>query len=130
MRAMRSGPEDAVKSEDHTDTVPFQVAVRQRDSQSALIVLSGELDLASAPKLRDCLAELAGVGIRNIETDLTNLTFLDSTGISLLVTEFKRTSSLGGSFTVTNVPAQAMKVLEITGLVELLAVRPLEESGA
>ncbi len=97
MRAMRSGPEDAVKSEDHTDTVPFQVAVRQRDSQSALIVLSGELDLASAPKLRDCLAELAGVGIRNIETDLTNLTFLDSTGISLLVTEFQ-TNILAGWF--------------------------------
>ena len=105
-------------------TQQFDVAVWHRDDQSATVVLSGELDLGSAPILRECLAELANVGTINLEIDLANLTFLDSTGISLLVTDFKRSTALGGSFMVRNVSPQAMRVLEISGLVELLSVTP------
>ena len=107
---------------------PFEVAVWQRDSQSVSLVLSGELDLGSAPKLRNCLAELANAGVINLVLDLANLTFLDSTGISLFVTNFKRSSACGGLFVIRNAPPQAMRVLELTGLVELLSVTPLEPS--
>ena len=78
------------------------------------------------PKLRDCLAELANVGVINLVIDLTNLDFVDSTGISLFVTDFKRSTASGGSFVICNAPPQAMRVFEITGLNELLSVSPLE----
>ena len=115
----------AMNTSGSTDT-ELAIAVSQRDPQGATVALSGELDLGSAPKLRDCLAELANVGVINLEIDLTHLDFVDSTGISLFVTDFKRSTASGGSFVVRNAPPQAMRVFEITGLIELLSVSPLE----
>jgi anti-sigma B factor antagonist len=114
---------DVTENAEHS---PFEVAIWQQDRQSVHVVLSGELDLASAPKLRECLAGLAGAGVINLVIDLANLTFLDSTGISLLVTDFKRASTSGGSFIVRNAAPQPMKIFEISGLVDLLSVTPLE----
>jgi anti-sigma B factor antagonist len=108
--------------------LPFEVVTSKRGRQDVTLSLSGELDLGSAPKLRECLAELAHSGVINMEIDLTNLTFLDSTGISLLVTAYKKSTDSGGSFIVCNAPPQSMRVLEITGLIDLLSVTALETS--
>ncbi len=118
----------SMNGENTPEGAQFEVAVWHQDRQSANVVLSGELDLGSAPKLRDCLAELARAGVINLVMDLANLTFLDSTGISLFVTNFKRSTASGGSFAVRNAPTQAMRVLEITGLVELLSVSALDST--
>jgi anti-sigma B factor antagonist len=107
----------------------FDVTVWHQDRQSVSVVLSGELDLCSAPKFRNCLAELANTGVINMVIDLANLTFLDSVGISLLVTGFKRSTRSGGSFTICNAPPHAMRVLELTGLVDLLTVSAEASSG-
>jgi anti-sigma B factor antagonist len=114
---------------DNAEIPQFEVLALRRNPQSASIALHGELDLGSAPILLDCLAELASSGVINFDFDLANLTFLDSSGISILVTDFKRSSASGGSFVVRNTPPQAMRVFEITGLVDLLSVTPLEESS-
>jgi len=90
----------------------FQLAVWQRDSQSVTIVLSGELDLASAPKLRSCLADLVMCGIRHVIFDLANLRFIDSIGIGILVTDLKRLREEGGSLTVRNAGPRTHRVSE------------------
>jgi anti-sigma B factor antagonist len=124
------GAADWSKMTDGSDAVgtSFDVAVWQQDCQSAIVVLRGELDLNSAPKLRGCLAELVNAGVINLVFDLAYLTFLDSTGISLFVITFKRSTTSGGSVLVRNAPPHAMRIFEITGLVELLSVSPLELS--
>jgi anti-anti-sigma factor len=109
----------------HESDSEFQLAIWQRDSQSVTIVLSGELDLASAPKLRSGLASLVANGILNIIVDLANLHFIDSTGIGILVTELKRLVADGGTMVVRNAGPQAYRIFEVTGLVELLSVTPL-----
>ena len=107
----------------------FEVSVWHQDCQSASVELSGELDLGSAPKLWDCLAELAKARVINLVIDLANLTFLDSAGISLFVTAFRRSRISGGSFAVRNAPLRAIRIFEITGLVDLLSVTALESSA-
>jgi anti-sigma B factor antagonist len=109
----------------HEPGSDFQLAIWQRDSQSVTVVLSGELDLASAPKLRSGLADLVANGIRHVIVDLANLRFIDSTGIGILVTDLKRLVAEGGSMAVRNVGPRAYRVFEVTGLVELLSVTPL-----
>jgi anti-sigma B factor antagonist len=111
---------------DNTETSLFEMAIWHESHQSVHVVLSGELDLSSAPKLRACLAELASAGVIHIVIDLANVTFIDSTGISLLVTDLKRSSASGGSLVVRNATPQAMRVFQITGLVDLLSVTALE----
>jgi anti-sigma B factor antagonist len=113
----------------HPTNTQFGVSVWHQDRQTVSVVLSGELDLSSAPQLRDCLAELANAGVINLVIDLANLMFLDSTGISLLVTDFKRATASGGSFAVRNASPEVMRVFDITGLVELLSVTAIEPSA-
>jgi anti-sigma B factor antagonist len=103
----------------------FQLAVWQRDRQSVTVVLTGELDLASAPQLRSTLADLAGGGIVHVIVDVANLGFIDSTGIGILVADFKRLTSNGGSLAVRNAGPRIYRIFEMTGLIDLLAVTPL-----
>jgi anti-anti-sigma factor len=51
----------------------------------ALVLLSGELDVATAPVLREHLAEFASQGLINISVDLSALRFIDSVGLSVFV---------------------------------------------
>ena len=64
----------------------------------ALVLLSGELDVATAPALREHLAELASQGLINISVDLSALRFIDSVGLSVFVVAKKHLEHMGGSF--------------------------------
>jgi anti-sigma B factor antagonist len=116
---------EAMDPSESVDFAPFDVAVRQREGRTVVVALSGELDLGSAPQFRKCLAELARIGAIHLVIDLSELTFLDATGISLLVTDYKRSSKAGGRLVVRNARPRVMRVFEITGLVELLSVTAL-----
>lgn len=100
----------------------FQVAVWQTDRQRVRVVLTGELDLFSAPELEECLSQLARCGVIHLEMDLANLDFIGSTGLNLLLAELKRAQAAGGSLIVRNASERAWKVFEISGLVEPLSV--------
>jgi anti-sigma B factor antagonist len=104
----------------------FELAVLQRGRQGASVMLSGEIDLASAPELQHCLAWLVSFGVVQIVLDLTNVTFLGSTGISVFVMALKRTEQAGGSLIVSNASPAAFRIFEITGLVDLLSVSGVE----
>jgi anti-sigma B factor antagonist len=102
------------------------VTVWERDPQSVTIVLGGELDLGSAPKLRQCLSELADAGVINLVLDLADLTFLDASGLSLFVMHSWQSAAAGGSFVICNVRPRVMKVFEITDLVDRLSVSSVD----
>jgi anti-sigma B factor antagonist len=62
----------------------FQIDVR-RERESARVLPIGELDLATVGRLDRALGELRGDGVRRVVVDLRGLTFMDSTGLSLLL---------------------------------------------
>jgi anti-sigma B factor antagonist len=99
----------------------FRVAVT-RSGAEAVVGLTGELDLASAPHLRDCLATLAEEGVTQIVLDLTDLDFVDSTGLSVLVMDFQRTRAEGGWTRIRNPTPSVTRVLEITGLASVFSI--------
>jgi anti-anti-sigma factor len=80
----------------------------------------GELDISTAPVLRERLEPLRKAIAADVLMDLDHLTFLDSSGISLIVTVCKRVRANGGSFSVTCSVPQIRRVLEIAGLLEYL----------
>ena len=89
-----------------------------------LAELSGELDHHAAKQMmqeldRKMEAELP----RKLTLDMRGVTFMDSSGIAVLLRVWRRMSQLEGSLTVINVPSQAEKVLRAAGLHRLINIQ-------
>lgn len=91
------------------------------ENRQLTIELSGELDHHAAKGLMDAIDRCME---QNLPTktilDMGELTFMDSSGIAVLLRAYKRMAELGGTVTVRNVPEQAGKVLRAAGLERLL----------
>jgi len=85
---------------------------------------AGELDLATASALELQLLELRESGFDRIVLDLRRLTFMDSTGIALLLTEDRRARDNGHDFTLIRGSHAIQRVLEVCGVSGLLRFEP------
>jgi anti-sigma B factor antagonist len=99
----------------------FRVDV-SHGSSGALVALTGELDLATAPQLRACLAPLPEAGESQVVLDLSDLDFIDSTGLSVLVMAFSRTQAAGCAMVIRNPKPAVVRILEITGLASVFTI--------
>jgi anti-sigma B factor antagonist len=100
---------------------PFGVVVRHAEGD-VIVELTGELDLATAPRLRDRLASLSEDGQDRTILDLTHLDFIDSTGLSVLAMAYTRAQSSGGAMLVRNPSSAVMRIFEITGLASVFTI--------
>jgi len=90
--------------------------------QAYEIHLLGELDMSTAPALRERLLGLAGDGPTHVTIDLSALSFVDSTGLSVLITGLKRIRQQGGDMALRSPTPATRRVLEITGLTEVFSI--------
>jgi anti-sigma B factor antagonist len=105
---------------------PLEIQVQGSDERT-LVTLSGELDASTAASLYDALAELEMADARTVVLDLAKVTFMDSTGLAVIVTEHKRLAHSGGSLTIFSPPSSVRRLFEITGLTTLLDIVPVNE---
>jgi anti-anti-sigma factor len=98
----------------------FSVTVgRCRDTVT--LAVAGELDLASAPLLADHLDAIdPGGGLDAVVLDLHALTFLDSSGVALLVGAMRRAEHEGWRLRITGTPPEPRRVLDLCGLLDVL----------
>ncbi len=95
---------------------PFAVEV-SGDSSSPVVVVHGEIDVATSPQLRSELNALLARGAREITLEFTDVSFVDSSGLGVLVGTYKRLREDGeGSIRIVGAQASVRKVFEITGL--------------
>lgn len=99
----------------------FEVAVSQDDGEAAVQVL-GELDVYTAPRLREELLRLIGEDVRIVTLDLAATTFIDSTGLGVLVAGLKRLREHDGDLKLKSPNAGVLKVLAITGLTRVFDI--------
>ena len=90
----------------------------------AVVRLHGELDMATAPLLDDTLTSVLGDGAVEVVVDLASLTFLDSTGISVLLGAGQRAGEVGTGFRVRAPNRPVRKALHLTGVEEILGLEP------
>ena len=84
--------------------------------------VAGELDVATAPALREqLLRAIAAYGPRLV-LDLDDVAFLDSTGLGVIVGVLKRTRTLGGDLAIAGASPAVRRVFEITALDRTLAI--------
>ena len=78
-----------------------------------VIELAGDLDLVTAPRLRACLREFTG---EHVTVDFSQVTFVDSTALGVLVAAHKKTFLSGGSIVLHGVQPAQQRLMEIMGL--------------
>jgi anti-sigma B factor antagonist len=93
----------------------FSIATT-KDGIVADVVVAGELDMYTAPRLRDALVELTATGARQVTVDLAGVVFVDSTALGVLVGGLKRLRQADGDLALRSPRPGAMKVMEMTGL--------------
>jgi anti-sigma B factor antagonist len=102
--------------------------VDQRGRYTVLAV-HGEVDVYTAPRLRERLIELVSQGSHQVVVDLEGVDFLDSTGLGVLVGGLKRLRSHDGDMILVCTQPRILKVFEITGLTKVFSIHDSVESA-
>jgi anti-anti-sigma factor len=93
-----------------------------RDGDAAVVRIEGEIEFATAPRLRGTLLDLAQDGASPVILDLAGVTFVDSAGISLLIQAKKRLDTIASELVLRAPQAGVRRVLEISGVTELFRI--------
>lgn len=102
-------------------TEAFNISV-STSAEGAEIAVEGELDFHSAPELRERIVDLISHGTTNIVVDVSRLEFIDSSGLGVLVAAYNRLDEAQGTLLLRSPSAQTKRVLEISGLHNLLPI--------
>lgn len=94
----------------------------QRDGGRVVLSVRGEVDIASAPSLRQRLVEVIDDDTRLIAIDASEIGFMDSTGLGVLVGGLKRMRQQEGNLVVVSPSDSVRKIFEVTGLVDVFGV--------
>lgn len=100
---------------------PLDTSIAFEDD-CACVVVVGELDVSTAPKLWSALEPAIEHGASTVVLDIGGVGFLDSSGVSVIVRALKVLRESDRSLVVRAPQLQARKVLEVTGLTKVLTV--------
>lgn len=95
----------------------MKIGVREGDD-GPTVALAGELDLASAPVLREAAEPPIDEG-RPIVIDLRELTFIDSTGLGAIAGLERRARDAGARFSLVEGPPNVQRVFEVSGTLDM-----------
>jgi anti-sigma B factor antagonist len=110
--------------------VELTVTSRQEGTRT-VITVNGEIDVYTAPSLRERLNELVASGHYDLVVDMGGVEFLDSTGLGVLVGGLKRVRSHEGTLRLVCSQEKILKVFRITGLTKVFPIHAtLEEALA
>jgi anti-anti-sigma factor len=94
---------------------PFDI-VRTEVSGRPTLLVYGEIDVMTAPKLHEALNLVLREQPSILQIDLANVTFIDSTGLSALVVAHRQLEEAGGELRLVSVPPKVYRVFELVGL--------------
>ena len=99
---------------------PFDIRMAPDGDGLVRVQVTGELDLTTSPELADALRREIEAG-KHVVLDLSNIAFIDSTGLSTLIGALRSAESNGASLAVSpRLPSHVSRVFEITGLTSVL----------
>lgn len=101
----------------------MEISIATRVEREATVVrLTGDLDVITAPRVRERLSDLIRRGHYDLVVDLNEVSFLDSTGLAVLVNTLKRARAHDGSVRVVCTSEAIVQLLRITGLTRTFTI--------
>jgi anti-sigma B factor antagonist len=116
----QAGPAAQQASEIHVQ--PFYLEPITAGADCAVLRVGGEVDVYTAPQLRESIIDLLSHGARHIIADLREVDFLDSTGLGALVGSLKRLREQDGSLRLVTDTDRILRIFQLTGLVRVFAL--------
>lgn len=107
----------------------FRLDVDPLSAGVCLLTVGGDVDLYSAPELRNRLAELADDGVVRVVVDLTRATFLDSMALGVLLGGKKRLAAVGGDLELVVATHDVRRLFEITMLNRIFVLHESREAA-
>ncbi|NLC56455.1 MAG: STAS domain-containing protein [Armatimonadetes bacterium] len=88
------------------------------------VTLSGEVDLATAPDFERAVNSLFSQGTASLAVDLSGVSYLDSTGVSVLMRAVKQCRDRGGDLSIVGVSDRALRVMKLLSLDRMVRLYP------
>jgi anti-sigma B factor antagonist len=104
-------------------TGAFGIIQSQPDERTSVVALEGELDLERAPSLKWALVDAVDAGRRQLVVDLSQVRFMDSTALSVLV-GVNRSLGEGARLAIVCVNTNVLKIFELSGMDGVFAIFP------
>jgi anti-sigma B factor antagonist len=108
--------------------VDLTLTTRDVDGKT-IVAVGGEIDVYTAPKLRDKITELVAAGVYDIVIDMEGVEFLDSTGLGVLVGGLKKVRAHDGSLQLICNQDRLLKIFRITGLAKVFVIHESAEAA-
>jgi anti-sigma B factor antagonist len=105
---------------------PAQFKIEQESGSdgTCTLAISGELDLATAPRLEQEVNTAVAEGAKVVVVDLTNLSFIDSTGLRVFLRLNEQAAAAGWRLTMVRPSEQVKTILRVTGAQGELPIQP------
>jgi anti-sigma B factor antagonist len=114
-----------------THDLAFAIMQSDHDAQTSIVSVEGELDLATAPRLKWMLMDAIETGHHRLVVDLTEATFMDSMTLSVLVTVKRTLGEEDPHLAIVCTRENLLQIFEFAGLDGVFAIFPsLEEALA
>ncbi len=102
----------------------FRVEYVMPSADVGVVVLEGEIDIYSAPQFKEVLLNGIEGGARRVIVDLSEVTFIDSTALGVLVSGAKRVRPRNGNLDIVCTDENIIRIFEITGLDRIFGIYP------
>jgi anti-sigma B factor antagonist len=107
------------------------IGIRQEitDNRRIVFMLEGRFDAGNTDAVKDALKQAIGSGVRQVVVDMTQVPFIDSAGLSTLVSALKLSRRAGGDVVLAGVQPQTLTVFSLTMLDKVFAIYPTRQSA-
>ena len=102
---------------------------RTPDGHTGVIAAAGEVDLGDAPRLRKAFSDVLAAGCTRLVLDMREVTFIDSTGLGVIVGAGKKAAGLHGELRIVCDDQRVLRLLAITGISRSLTVTATPEEA-
>ncbi|MDD5049509.1 MAG: STAS domain-containing protein [Methanoregulaceae archaeon] len=117
---------------DHVEIELMENILRVDESRSGsatIVSLSGRMDASSSPAAEAVLSRLIGAGERRIVVDMSDLDYISSAGLRVMLASLKRLREDGGQLLLAGLKPEIKNIFEIAGFQRIFSIYPSPEDA-